>query len=271
MKILCRILLYGATLFLFPTPSVCSQVAGSLNIPEWAINIPRHCFVGISKPSPSIEEARQQAINSAVSQILQAMGAEYSLTHVSILAGTYTRSHHELNERLTYTAKWFIRSLQQNIVKSDLLQIDNTYVYFVLVHFPPRKIERLQKLTIGPRILAKIVENDSEKVLVQVTENNDVGVTFTDYQMRITKKNRHASIITLFAWKVPECSTLEFESALNNSIHIGGSSETFIIPHPTNDSHIRQMILGTEIQTKINIHGYDEIGRKISVTVENLH
>lgn len=268
---LCRILLFWATLSLFPTLSVYSQVAGSLNIPEWAINIPRHCFVGISKPSPLIEEARQQATNSAVSQILQAMGAEYSLTHVSILTGTDTRSHHELNERLSYTARWFIRSLQQNIVKSDLFRIDNNYVYFVLVHFPPRKIERLRKLTNGPEASARIVENNSEKVLVEVTENNDVGVTLTDYQMKITRKNRHAGVITFFAWKVPEYSTWEYKSAIINSINLRGDSKTFNIPYPANDSHIRQMILGTEIQTKIMFNGYDEIGRKISVTVENLH
>ena len=268
---LCRILLILSALFLFHTPSVCSQVAGSLNIPGWAINIPLHCFVGISKPSPSIEEARQQAIDSAVSQILQTMGAEYSLTHSSILAGTDNRSHHELNERLSYTAKWFIRSLHQNIVKSDLFRIDNTYVYFVLVHFPPQKIEKLRKLTIGPMISAQIVENDSVKVLVEVTENNDVGVTLTDYQMKITKKNRHAGVITLFAWKVLECSIWEYKGAIINSINLRGDSKTFNIPYPNTDSRIGQMILGTEIQTKIILNGYDEIGRKISVTVENLH
>jgi hypothetical protein len=157
-----------------------------LNIPQWVTAVPENCFVGISKPCRSIEEARQHALNSAVTQILQAMGAEYSLSHKSKLSGNTNHSHHELKERLTYTARWFVRSVQQNIKKSDIQQINGKYVYFLLINFPSTKIERLRKLTIGPKVSARMIEKTSNKIVIEVRENNGVQVTFTDYQIEIT-------------------------------------------------------------------------------------
>ena len=51
------------------------------DIPPWAVHIPEDSYVGISSPRPSIEEARQQALGSAMGQILQSMGADYQLSH----------------------------------------------------------------------------------------------------------------------------------------------------------------------------------------------
>ena len=36
----------------------------SSGIPSWAVHIPEHSFVGISSPCKSVEEARQQAVES---------------------------------------------------------------------------------------------------------------------------------------------------------------------------------------------------------------
>ena len=84
------------------------------SLPYWVTNIPENAFVGISGPSRSIEEARQQAMNSAIGQILQAMGADYQLTHESVLSGNLDQSRHELKERLAYSARWLLDSVQQN-------------------------------------------------------------------------------------------------------------------------------------------------------------
>ena len=108
-----------------------AEAPRSIRIPSWVTDIPKHGFVGISKTCRAIEEARQQAFDYVVSQILQAMGAEYSLTHKSILSGNASYSHYDLNERLTYTSRWFIRSIQQNIKKSDIQQIKGKYIFCV--------------------------------------------------------------------------------------------------------------------------------------------
>jgi hypothetical protein len=56
---------------------------------DWVTRIPENCFVGISLPSNSIQEARAGALDSAVSQFLQAMGAEYHLEYGSVIAEGY--------------------------------------------------------------------------------------------------------------------------------------------------------------------------------------
>lgn len=91
-----------------PVQTLKVEAPQKIEIPEWVTNIPANGFVGISGLCQSIEEARQQALESAVSQILQAMGAEYNLSHKSIISGTAHDSRHELRERLVYTAKWFV-------------------------------------------------------------------------------------------------------------------------------------------------------------------
>ena len=64
-----------------PPPPVAVQAveaSQSVQIPAWVTNTPEECFVGISKPCYSIEEARQQAID--VSGIKQKGQAENFLS-----------------------------------------------------------------------------------------------------------------------------------------------------------------------------------------------
>jgi hypothetical protein len=249
-----------------PAVTACESVA----MPDWVTHIPEECFVGISRPCQAIEEARQDALNSAVTQILQAMGAEYSLYYTSSLTGNKKYSHHELNESLTYTAKWFLRSNQQNIRKSYVQQIPDGYLCFVLIDFPAAKLERLRQLTIGPRVGARLVKAAKEGMLIEVRENNSVGVTLTDYQIEVTTQNRHAGLITLFAWKVPKCSHRNFKGLLNRKISIRGTSETFFIPTSSADTGFRKILLGSTSRVAIILRGYDEIGRELSFPVHDL-
>jgi hypothetical protein len=160
-----------------PQPAVTINLGlnAQVSIPEWVTNISRGCFVGISQPCESIAEARQQAVNSAISQILQAMGSEYSLKHQSTIGGNIHHSHHELRERLSYTSKWLVHSIQQEIRESSIQQIEEKYICFVLIHFPSSKITAMRKLTIGPKIGAKIVQKNDDHVVISAKETN----TFT--------------------------------------------------------------------------------------------
>ena len=239
-------------------------------IPLWVTRIPEECFVGISRPCQTIEGARQEALNSAVTQILQAMGAEYSLNHTSALTGNKKYSHHELNERLTYTAKWFLQSVQQNIKKSHIQQIPEGYLYFVLIDFPTARLERLRQLTIGPKVGARLVKVSKEGMLIEVRENNRVSVTLTDYQMEVTTQNRHAGLITLFAWKVPKCSHRNFKGVLDRKISIRGSSETVFIRTFSPETGLKRILLGSESRVAIILRGYDETGRELSFPVYGL-
>jgi len=214
-----------------------------------------------------ISAARQQALESAVSQILQAMGAEYNLKHKSQVSGNAHHSQHELRERLIYTARWFIRSVQQNIKKSDIQQIKDKYICFALIDFPSAKIERLRKLTIGPKVGARVIEETNDQLVIEVIENNGVQVNFTDYDIEITTKNRYAGIITMFAWKVPESANRNLDGVIGHRISLKENSQTFSIPNPAVDTSLKSFILGAENQVRIVLQGHDEIGRPLSLPV----
>jgi hypothetical protein len=250
-----------------PIQTLKVEAPQSITIPRWVTHTPEHCFVGISNPCQSIEQARQHAIHSAFSQILQTMGAEYSLTHKSILSGNLHYSHHELRERLTYTARWFIRSVQQNIRESDVKQVKGKYIYFILVNFPPGTIQRLRKLTIGPKVSARIVKEINDQLVIEVREINGVQVTLTDYHIKTKTKNRYAGFITMFAFKVPELLRRNFEGVIRQKISLKENSQTLNIPNPTPDTSIKDLILGAETQIKILLQGHDEVGRPVSVPV----
>ena len=198
------------------------------------------------------------------------MGAEYSLSHESILSGNADYARYELTEQPTYTSRWFMNSIQQSIKKTEIQKVHGRYIYFVLVDFPPRKIERLRRLTVGPKLTARIVNEDVNRLVIEVRETNGVKVVLTDYSFKVNMKNRYANIITLFAWKVPESSKQGFEGAFSRKVSMKDGSQTLYIPNPIPESNLKHLILGTESHVRIELKGYDEIGRQVSVTVKDL-
>ena len=252
-----------------PVQALKVETLQRMDMPEWVTHNPEDSFVGISRACKSIKDARQQAIESALLQILQAMGAEYELAHESILSGNLHNSNHALEERLAYTAKWFIRSVHQNIKKSDIRQIQGKYVCFVLIDFPPARIERLRKLTIGPKVAARVVEKKANRFVIEVRENNEVEVSLTDYHLKLTTKNRHAGIITLFALKVPDSAIREFDGVFERKITLREKAEMLNVPFPSLDTSLKSLILGSETRIDIILQGHDEIGRPLSIRVNS--
>jgi len=198
------------------------------------------------------------------------MGAQYSLSHESKLSGNDDYARYELREQLTYTSRWFMDSIQQSIKKTVIQKVHGRYIYFVLVDFPPGKIERFRRLTIGPKITARIVNQDDNRLIIEVRETNGVKVVLTDYSLKIRMNNRHAGIITLFAWKVPNSSKRNLEGAFSRKVSMKNCSQTLYIPNPIPESNLKHLILGTENHMRVELNGYDEIGRQVSVTVKDL-
>jgi len=162
LNLLLKLFLEGsATLQSEPTtsPPVQSAIAESVQpvrIPDWVNRVPKDGFVGISDFCSSIEEARQQALHSAISQIVQNLGAEYTLSHESRVSGDARSAHYELKERLAYTARWFVSSVNENIKEIDIQQTKGKYVSFVLVRYSSEMIDKLRKLTIGARYKGRL-------------------------------------------------------------------------------------------------------------------
>ena len=247
--------------------SVVVSEPASMNIPPWAVHIPEDSFVGISSPCPSIEEARQQAIESAIGQILQAMGAEYHLTHESVLSGNLHQSRHELHEQLSYTAKWLLNSIQQNIRQYAFQSAGQSHVCFVLVRVRPSELERLRRLTIGAKLSAFVVRKCGDQFFIEVRETNGVSVTLTEYSMTTTTLHSNARLITLFFWKVPESSTKNHEGALPVRLILRNSAGRTAINSKNNDDHFKSVLLGSESDITVTLTGYDEIGRPVSVPI----
>jgi hypothetical protein len=239
----------------------------SLNIPPWAIHIPEHSFVGISSPCRSVEEARQQAVDSVISQILQSMGAEYHLTHESTLSGSLHESRYEMKERLSYNAKWLLESVQQNIRRYAFQETGTGHVCFVLVQMRPSELERLKKLTIGARLTARMIGTNGGHATIEVSESNGVGVTLTEYRVTVASTNRNARLITLFVWKVPESEVATHEGVLPTRLFLKTSTRRTAVSVSTDENQLKSVLMGSKQAVSITLSGYDEIGRPVSVPV----
>ena len=238
-----------------------------VRIPEWATRTPGDSFVGVSGFCGSIEEARQQALHSAIAQIVQNMGAEYSLSHQSTLTGNACHARYELKEHLAYTARWFVSSVNENIKECDIQETKGKYVCFVLVRYPPDMIEKLRKLTIGAKAGARIVSRETHRVHVEVRENNGVEVILTEYDIKLATTNRHADMITMFFMKVPKAASHTAQCVFEKKVSVKDDARTLSIAYPASVPDLKSFILGSETEIKIVLHGHDEIGRPVTIPV----
>lgn len=240
-----------------------------IEIPEWVTNIPANGYVGISGFSRSIEEARQHALDSAVSQILQSMGAKYHLSHESRLEGNNSYTKHDLKEQLTYSAQWFVRAINENIKETDIQNANGKYLCFLLVNLPPEKIENLRRLSIGPMTGARIFQLTNDSLIVEVWENNDVEISLADFEIELIDRNKHAKVITMFFWKIPEKEVQKIKGTLEEKIVCKNSIARFAICYQPPEQNVKTFFYGSERQIKILLHGHDEIGRPLSFPVNS--
>jgi hypothetical protein len=247
--------------------AVHATAPASLAIPAWVTHIPRHCYVGISRPCPSIETARHQALDSGISQVLQAMGADYHLIHRSLLSGNASYAHHALYEHLTYTSRWFIRSIQQSIKRSVIHQNRGNYICFLLLEVPPTTMDKLRRLSIGAKLSAHIITTHHDRLIIEVAEHHGVRVKITDYDLTITTRNHHAGIITLFAWKVPQRTSTMYHGAIPHPVCLNDSTQRVSIPNPSSRKDVSAYILGSQTTLHLLLQGSDELGRAVEVGV----
>ena len=250
-----------------PVQYSIAESAQPVRIPDWVKRVLEDGFAGISGFCSSIEEARQQALHSAIAQIVQNMGAEYTLSHESIVSSNVRSAHYELTERLAYTARWFVSSVHENILESDIQETKGRYVCFVLVRFPHAKIDKLRKLTIGAKAGARIVSVENGRVNMEVRENNGVEIILTEYEVKLATMNRHADIITMFFMKVPKTASHAAQGVFEKKVSVNDNAKTLSISYPTSVPDLKSFILGSETELRIVLHGYDELGRPVAVPV----
>jgi len=250
-----------------PVQYAIAESAQPVKIPDWVNRVPKYGFVGISGFCSSIEEARQQALHSAISQIVQNMGAEYTLSHESRVSGDARSAHYELKQRLTHTARWFVSSVNENILESEIQETKGKYVSFVLVRYSSGMIDKLRKLTIGAKAGARIVSMENGRVNVEVRENNGVEIILTEYELSLAKTNRHADIITMFLMKVPKAASHTAQGMIEKKVSVKDNAKTLTIHYPASVPDLKSFILGSETEIKIVLYGHDEVGRSVTIPV----
>jgi hypothetical protein len=238
-----------------------------LSIPDWFTNPPKDGFTGISALCTSIQAAREQALDSVIAQILQAMGAEYRFSHESMLSGSAHGSKSHLREIMSFTGRWFIHSVQQHIRKVDIQHFQDKYICFVLVEAGDEKLEDLRRLSIGPRPAARVVKSYGKTLVVEVGENNGVQITLTDYEIEMATKNTRAGLIKMFFWKVLESRMMRKVDALPQRISVRESSALIRLSNPAPPKSLASLVLGSKHTIRLSFRGYDEIGRPVSVSL----
>jgi len=129
-----------------------------------------------------------------------------------------------LTERLAHTARWFVSSVNENIIENDIQETKGRYVCFVLVRYPHDKIDKLRKLTIGAKAGARIVSMENGQGNVEVRENNEVEILLTECEVKLATMNRHADIITMFFMKVPRTAAHTAQGVFEKKVSVRFSS-----------------------------------------------
>jgi len=89
----------------------------------------------------------------------------------------------------------------------------------------------------------------------------------TEYEVKLTTTNRHADIVTMFFMKVPKTASHTAQAMIEKKVSAKDNTTTFPISYPASVSDLKSFLLGSETETRIVLHGYDEVGRPVSLTV----
>lgn len=251
-------------------PAIEKVAPSPVRFPNWVRQVPKDCFVGISTPEKTISKARAGAFDSALCQVLQAMGAVYALKHDSVVSGDTTKSSYSINERLSYTARWLIQSIQKNIRETEFVRLKGRYVSFLLLYCPEEELQRLRRLTIGPKLSARIDKIMDDRIFLNIAEANGVGATFANFHAYIKTENMNADVITLFFLKVPKSSFRHLSGAITPAVKISDSMKQINISNPIKTASFKDKLLGAKARLSITLFGYDEIGRKVSIPVADI-
>lgn len=243
---------------LAPPPSQCKMVKPE--VPQFVLKPPKHCYAGISKPSATLQEARRSAVSNAAEQILTSIGANYNLTLKDSTQGEIHALKRTLTDTLSVNAEWFLKDLENSIAQSTHALEAGKHIYYVLIHYPPEKIERMRKLTRGPQLTTKTVMQDRDRVIFEISETAGVTATINKIRVIIIQTLRCADFLNYYVAKLPKTK--------------GGAKTVQIPPFTLRNSsktisiklHQQPTILYTQ-EIIIEIEGQTETGKPIRIQI----
>jgi predicted alpha/beta-fold hydrolase len=132
-----------------------------------------------------------------------------------------------------------------------------------LVHYPEALIAKMRNLSLGSKMLATYVGRSGDDAFIRVTEVNGVAVVLTSADIKICKQNRFAKTISFFIIQIPEELHEKFRVELD-PVKVCANSQTVRLSL-TESKSVSDYLLGAKIKHQIELKGYDEIGRTVSV------
>jgi hypothetical protein len=244
-----------------------------ISLPPYVKNIPKDHFVGISTPRPSLAEARQAAIDDAKRQVLSSMGSNYRHSYVdhssgNVISGKIERT---VGDDFRNDSQGFLVRIESSIVDSHWITDEpGNYICFVLIRCSEKMIRDMQRLSRGARVVAKLETFDENRAVVELTECNNVWVTFVRATVSVTYLRKWAKAVTLFLWCVAEKADMTYEIPLS-PFRIGGRMRKIPIDLADPAQRNPLFISTSSRYLKIILHGFDEMGRVVMVSTGSLN
>lgn len=241
----------------------------TLEVPDFAINVPEGHFIGISSPSDNLQSSRQSAIADVTKQVLGSIKASYTHQYSKSISGN--PADPEISIRDDFSSNSFAGTslgIEKNIVRTHFAK-DNTghYVCFVLVEYSQQKITEIRRLSRKANIVVSAKNNPRGTINIMVSESNNVAVVLSSVSIDLEKKYSFAGFYNFCIWKVPYGSNSSFSVALDPVKVVNGASRIRI---ETNNlgKNWKDILLGADVKYRLRISGYDEIGREVSAWTE---
>lgn len=237
-------------------------------VPGFINRVPSGHFTGVSAPCTNLQTARNSAIADAVKQILGAINAKYNHLYENKMSGGPRNPNRFIHDDFSRVASGVVLGIERNIVQSSHWQDDSgRYTCFLLVRYPNSKILEMRRLTKGSNIVGSILSESRGMLQINITETNGVAVTLSSAEGTVYKENKFAKMINFCIWKVPYGSEHSFSMALNPIKICGNSSIVKLGLHQAQKS-LKDYFLGAKLYFKIKLHGFDELGRSVSTSIE---
>lgn len=231
-----------------PQAAITAPIPPEPQIPSWVSRPPKGCFVGISRLTDSLAQARQAALESATLQIQQAIGQGTTMP--------------------PQLSQWLNARVLQNLQDLQIQNRQGRFTCFALVRFDGAEQAMFSRLGQGADLSARLVDRTPQSLIFKAREAHGVGVTLTRFSARLATTNTHAQMITLFAWKVPESDERTWQGPLSRELSLkGNEDQAWLSLDQPQQTFWRDQVLGAKHQLTLELLGQDELGRPVRVPV----
>jgi hypothetical protein len=174
-----------------------------------------------------------------------------------------------VDDELSSDSNGFLLQIENNIVESHWTEDKSgNYLFFVLIRYSEEMIRDMQRLSKGAKVIAILIEIDEKQAVVELTECNQVCVTFVRAKVSVTHFHKWAKLVTLFFRRMDEKSNYEYEIRIS-PLHICGQAQQIRIDFANWAQRKPLIISNTSRYLQIHLYGFDEIGRTVKVFLKS--